>query len=193
MPAPTCLLLPVHPSNPLTLAHALYAFSCLSACPTHAHMLCLLTFNCTYSHSLCQLVPVHHLCTRVCLIAPFVLTCACLPFKPACSCLCCLYQPNPVYTLHTCLQLFVSSWNVQYVWIFLKCEVIGWLIFSKKLKILIETIHNPQAMIEYRGQGLFLNLKLDPSLVYLKELQRNKFTMPCTWISQKDSLHLCAI
>ena len=42
-------------------------------------------------------------------------------------------------------------------------KVNGWLIFSKKLKILIETLHNLNAMIEYKGQGLFLNLKLDPS------------------------------
>ena len=58
---------------------------------------------------------------------------------------------------------------------FSKYEVNGWLMFPKNLKILI---HNPQAMTEYRGQGLFLNLKLDPSPVYLKELQRNKHPVP---------------
>ena len=35
---------------------------------------------------------------------------------------------------------------------------------------LTRNTHNPQAMTEYRGQGLFLNLKLDPSQVCLKEL-----------------------
>ena len=45
-------------------------------------------------------------------------------------------------------------------------------------------------MTEYRGQGLFLNLKLDPSPFCLEELQRNKLTTPCAEISQKDSLHL---
>ena len=44
-------------------------------------------------------------------------------------------------------------------------------------------------MTEYRSWGLFLNLKLDPSPVCLKELQRNKLTTHCTWIVQKDSLH----
>ena len=55
--------------------------------------------------------------------------------------------------------------------------------------LILPEIHNPQAMTEYRGQGLFLNLKLDPSPVCLKELQRNKLTTHCTWIVQKDSLH----
>ena len=44
-------------------------------------------------------------------------------------------------------------------------------------------------MTEYRGQGLFLNLKFDPSPVCPKELQRNKLTTHCTRIVQKDSLH----
>ena len=54
---------------------------------------------------------------------------------------------------------------------------------------LARNTHNPQAMAEYRGQGLFLNLKLDPSPVCLKELKRNKLTIHCTWIYHKDSLH----
>ena len=54
---------------------------------------------------------------------------------------------------------------------------------------LTRNTHDPQVLTEYRGWGLFLNLKLDPSPVCLKELQRNKLTTHCTWIVQKDSLH----
>ena len=45
---------------------------------------------------------------------------------------------------------------------------------------LTKNAHNPQAMTEYRGRGLFLNVKLDPSPFCLKELQRNKLTTLCT-------------
>ena len=48
-------------------------------------------------------------------------------------------------------------------------------------------------MTQYRCRGLFLNLKLDPSPVCLKELQRNKLTTLCTQIVQKDSLHLSSV
>ena len=72
-------------------------------------------------------------------------------------------------------------------------EVNGWFLTQVITKILFKTTHNPRTMTEYKGQGLFLNLKLDPSPVCLKELQRNKLTTPCTRICQKHSLHLCAI
>ena len=54
---------------------------------------------------------------------------------------------------------------------------------------LARNTHSPQTMTEYRGQGLFLNLKLDPSPICPKEHKRNKLITHCTWIVQKDSLH----
>ena len=40
--------------------------------------------------------------------------------------------------------------------------------------------HSCQAMTEYRGRGLSLNLKLDPSPLCPNELQRKKLTTHCT-------------
>ena len=64
-------------------------------------------------------------------------------------------------------------------------EVNNWFLLQLISKILIRNTHNPQGMTEYRVQGLFLNLKLDPSLVCLKELQRNKLTTSCTEFVKK--------
>ena len=43
-------------------------------------------------------------------------------------------------------------------------------------------------MTEYRGRGLFLNLKLDPSPFCLNELQRNKLTTSCTVLIESNEV-----
>ena len=60
--------------------------------------------------------------------------------------------------IHVVCQLFLKT-----------NEVNSWHSIQENSNI---SIHNPQAT-EYRGRGLFLNLKLDPSPLCLKELQRN--------------------
>ena len=89
--------------------------------------------------------------------------------------------------LHTC---YCTTYKV--ILVFDTCESFS-NIWSDRLVLKLfnfaRNTHNPQAMSEYWGWGLFLNLKLDPNPVCLKELQRNKLTVHCTWIVQKDSLH----
>ena len=86
------------------------------------------------------------------------------------------FDTKIVFDTFVCVNLSQIIWHDQLV-----------LVFS--FRILPKNTHNPHAMTEYIGRDFFLNLKLDPSPVCLKELQRNKLTTHCTWIVQKDSLH----
>ena len=108
-----------------------------------------------------------------------------------------VYHPNPKSKSKQEANLPVTATDDRMFDVFFRYVNLSQIIWSNRLVLkpvlklfnLVKNTHSPQTMTEYIGRGLFLNLKLDPSPVCLKELQRNKLTTHCTWIVQKDSLH----